>query len=924
MKKLLIVLMVVISSLTIFGEDLKMSPKLDMGILENGLTYYIYHNQKPEDKASVHLVVGAGSLQEDEDQLGLAHFIEHMAFNGTTNYPENELVRYLQSTGMKFGADLNAHTGFGETVYKLQVPSNSPEELEKAFEILREWATEITFLPQDVEDEKNIILEEWRLRQGLRQRMSDAQRKAVFGESRYAERFPIGDPDIIRNATPELLKRYYEKWYVPENMAIIAVGDFDKKEVEEYINKYFNYKGRRVPKHEKYRLGRGNHEIYTFTDYEITQSMFDIILKDDRKAITTKEEYKNYLVQMLFTGILENRYAWEVKGADPKFREGYSYHFPMGPHDSIHIVGGLLREENMEEGIYELQRYLKTMAYFDVSDTELRGEKANLYKTLEDMKNNRDSMESESFTVELKNLHLEGEIFAEMDYQFEVFTEVIKEIKAEDIRDYARRLYESDNVGYFLTAPKTNGNGESVKVPSKERIGEIIEEVKSEAPVEYELDLDNLELQLPQIEEGKILQVEEEKYNKRYILENGIEVIVKDTPYDKDKISIKFFKDGGSSTLDYDGFLASEFTDVIPASGIGNLDSIGMDIFLKDKNLSVTPYIKDYSHGIDIKTIGRDLETTLAINYLLITDPKIDDTIYKNTIDQEKEEILNRGNSPATLYRDRIKEVASEGHPRRKPMTIEEVDTLTEKRVLDAFKKIYGNMNGSKVVIVGSLKDLPIEELIKKYIASLPSDKTDLSSKDLGIELPEGKIREDVVKGVDKKTAVTLIYPYRKDYVYRDRVLYLASSQILNNIMLEDVREKIGGVYSINSYAVLTPLVKKENYLVIRFTTDPARRDEVTGAVKKSVDKLLKGDYPGRMIKNTVENYRFNYADMLKENDFWMSYLYRREAYGDGFEIMTPEEYRDLVKRDNIEKFVEGAIDDKNYIEINLIPERAE
>ena len=924
MKKLLITLLIVMTSFTVMAEDLKISPKLEMGILENGLTYYIYPNHKPEGKGSLHLVVGAGSLQEDDDQLGLAHFIEHMAFNGTTNYPENELVRYLQSTGMKFGADLNAHTGFGETVYKLQVPTDKPEELEKAFEILREWATEITFLPQDVEDEKNVILEEWRLRQGLRQRISDAQKKAVFGESRYAERFPIGDPEIIKNATPELLERYYKKWYVPENMAVIAVGDFDKKDIEKYISKYFSYKGRRAPKEMEYRLGRGDHEIYTFTDHEITQSMFDIIVKEDRKAITTREEYRDYLIQMLFTGIIENRYAWEGKGADPKFREGYSYNFPIGAHDNIHIVGGLLREDNMEEGIYELQRYLKTMAYFDVSATELKGEKANLHKTFEDIKRNRESMESESFMAELKKLHLEGEIFAEVNYQFEVFTEIIDTIEAEDIRAYARKLYESDNVGYFLTAPKANGNGESIAVPSKARIGETIEEVKAEAPVEYEIDLDNLELKLPKIEEGKILQVEKEKYNTRYILENGIEVIVKDTPYDKDKISIKFFKDGGSSTLDYDGFLASEFTDVIPASGIGNLDPIGLDVFLKDKNLSIAPYIKDYSHGIDIKTIGRDLETTLAINYLLITDPKIDDTIYKNTIDQEREEILNRVNSPMTLYRDRIGEVVSEGHPRRKPMSIEEVEALNEERVLEAFRKIYGNMNGSKVVIVGSLKGLPVEELIKKYIASLPSEDVDISSKDLGIELPEGRVREDLVKGVDKKSAVTLVYPYRKSYVYRDRVLYLASSQILNNIMLEDVREKIGGVYSINSSAVLTPLMKKENYLVIRFTTDPARRDEVTEAVKKSVEKLLKGDYPGRMIRNTVENYRFNYADMLRENDFWMSYLYRREAYGDGFEIMTPEEYGDIVKRKNIEKFVGGAIDSDNYIEVNLIPERAE
>lgn len=919
MKKIILLIVMVLTFAVGNGEDLKLSPKLEMGILENGLTYYMYPNNKPEGKSSLHLVIKAGSLQEDEDQLGLAHFIEHMAFNGTTNYPENELVKYLQSTGMKFGADLNAHTGFDETVYKLQVSTDNSEELERAFEILREWATEITFLPQDVEDEKNVILEEWRLRQGLRQRISDEQRKAVFGDSRYSERFPIGDPDIIRNADADVLRRYYNKWYVPENMAIIAVGDFDKEEVEKYINTYFNFKGNKLPKDKEYRLGRGNDEIYVFTDPEITRTSFDVIIKDDKKPITTKQDYREYIIGQMFSGIIENRYLWETKGSNPEFREGYSYEFSIGKKDKIHILGALTREDDMEVGIAATLRYLKTMANFDVSKTELTGARANLYKSLVDMVNNRDSMENEKFMGELKTLHLEGEIFAEVDYQLEAFMEIAGTIDEKDIREYAKKLYENGNVGYFLTAPEGNGH-----VPGKERIREIIDGVKGEKAVEYEIDLDNIELDVPQIEKGEILETIEEEYNTRYILENGVEVIVKDTPYDKDKINIKFFMDGGSSNLSEEKFIASQFIDVIPISGVGNLDSIRIDAFLQDKNLSITPYMDDYNHGINIRTIGEDLETTMQLNYMLLTDPNLDETILKNSIELSREEILNRGNSPMTLYRDKIQEVVSNDHPRRKPMTIEELDSITPKNVLESFKDVYQNFNGTKVVIVGSLDEHPIEELIETYIATLPSKDEKVESKDLGIRLPEGEIVEDVVKGVDKKVAVTIVYPYRGEYVYRDRVLYMASAQILNNIMLEDVREKIGGVYSIFGNALLSPLAKTENHLTIRYTTDPAREREVTEAVRRSMEKLIEGDYPKRMIDNTVKNYKFNYSDMLKKNDFWMSFLYRREAYGDNFDIMTPEDYGKIVTRKNIEEFVQNSIDLENSLEIKLIPERAE
>ncbi len=924
MKKIkgLITLILLIFTLNLSAAELRVSPKLEQGTLKNGLKYYIYENKKPENKAYLALVVNSGSLQEEEDQLGMAHFIEHMAFNGTKNYPGNMLVKHLQSIGMNFGADLNAFTGFDRTIFKLQVPTDRPEEFEKSFEILKEWAADITFLRKDVIDERGVILEEWRLRQGLSQRLSDAQKKAVYGDSRYTDRFPIGDPEIIKNATPELLKRYYQRWYHPENMAVVAVGDFDKKQVETFVKKYFDYDSKLdFNKSPIYKFGKSNGEITVFKDPEITDVTFDVLTKNDINVIRDKKSYKNYLVEEMYNGMLQTRFDRISKENSPSIESGYSYMVTIGKHDTVHVAGTILKEKNIEAGISEIIRQMKRMAVYGPTSFEIDVEKAEISKSMENIYRNRDSIEHDQIASEIQSSYLEGEMFTDIENQMEVFNEVIREISYEDIKAKAEELYQNSNKTFFLTAPEKK----DLAVPSNKDISNIIEKTKNEKLVRKNEDFKDLTLTDNNLKPGSIVKKIDEKDFLRYKLSNNMEVLLKETDFDKDRILISLFSKGGSSLMDEKGYIASRLApQIIMSSGIRSLSPVETDIFMKGKNIQFSPYISDYMEGIDIETDKDDLETTLKILNILLTEPKVDKDIYNNFMDVQKQYIVNRENSPKVIFSDRTNEILSQGHPRRKPLTIEDLDKTTQEDLLGAYRDRFSNMGDFQMVIVGSTKDVDIEGLMKKYLAGLPSENMSENPKNLEITQPKGIVKEEVIKGTDKKVLVTLVYPYRGVYTYENRVKYLGTAKILDMLLLEEIREKIGGIYTIYADTDLSPLNYGENYLTIKYSTDPDKVDMVTDGIKKVVEDTLNGKFEDRILKSLVENYAFNYDTILLKNDFWIDYLSKRENFGDNFTLYSPEKYRKTITRKKMTEFMKSAVDTKNYVEVRLVPEKSE
>ena len=912
LKSFLFILLFTLFSLSLSGKNFENSKNLISGKLENGIHYYIYKNNKPENKAMLNLVVKTGSLMEEDNEQGIAHFMEHMAFNGTTKFEKNEMIKYLQSIGLSFGGDLNAYTSFDRTVYKLLVPT-TPKELEDGIEVLREWASEATLSPQEIDSEKKVVIEEWRLRQGLAQRLGDVQKKALFEGSRYFDRFPIGLPEIINGADQNLVKGFYQKWYQPENISIIAVGDFDTNQIENFIHKYFNYQGTQKGKTPKeYSLKKLKNKYVVFSDDEIRYNTFTITKILDRDVIKDEKSMKNSIIDQLLFNILNTRLNNLQKESDTPFLQSLVYKYDINNTQDIFSAVAVIKNDELPEGITLLNNFLKSSAKNGVTDYELELEKENLINNYKNLVTNKESITHETYADSLVEHVMSGECFIDIDEEFNIYSTLIKNITTKDLNKRIKKIYKENSL-YFLTT-STSQN----KINEKQ-LEELIKESKNSNKI-IDFSIKPVILTPLKTSLGSFTK----ETDGKYLLSNGIKVFSKKTDFDKDKIYIKLFKKEGSSSNDYTTFINSTIAPtIIEQSGVGNLKPTDIDTFMKGKNFSISSYISDYEQGFIISTDRKNLELALEYMNYLIYEPKVDKIIYENTISDLKESLNNRNNSPQIVYRDKIREIYSGKNNRKLPLSEKDLTLISPEKVLNIYKEKFSNFSEYNLIVVGSFTEEELEKNLKTYVASLPSKKSETTITPLDLKIPKNIVKEKIIKGVDKKATVTLIFPYNFKYGYEEKTLYNSFSQILNIALIEDIREKIGGVYSISSRTSLSPNNYGEDKMVISYSCDISRVDEIEKAVLQSLENLLYKDIDKEKINSVVKNYELSYNTEMKENSFWFNYLYQKITVPN-YKLATPEEYKELVTKENIWKVNRKAINLKNYISVTLIPEKEE
>ena len=912
LKSFLFILLFTLFSLSLSGKNFENSKNLISGKLENGIHYYIYKNNKPENKAMLNLIVKTGSLMEEDNEQGIAHFMEHMAFNGTTKFEKNEMIKYLQSIGLSFGGDLNAYTSFDRTVYKLLVPT-TPKELEDGIEVLREWASEATLSPQEIDSEKKVVIEEWRLRQGLAQRLGDVQKKALFEGSRYFDRFPIGLPEIINGADQNLVKGFYQKWYQPENISIIAVGDFDTNQIENFIHKYFNYQGTQKGKTPKeYSLKKLKNKYVVFSDDEIRYNTFTITKILDRDVIKDEKSMKNSIIDQLLFNILNTRLNNLQKESDTPFLQSLVYKYDINNSQDIFSAVAVIKNNKLSEGITLLNNFLKSSAKNGVTDYELELEKENLINNYKNLVTNKESITHETYADSLVEYVMSGECFIDIDEEFNLYSTLIKNITTKDLNKRIKKIYKENSL-YFLTT-STSQN----KINEKQ-LEELIKESKNSNKI-IDFSIKPVILTPLKTSLGSFTK----ETDGKYLLSNGIKVFSKKTDFDKDKIYIKLFKKEGSSSNDYTTFINSTIAPtIIEQSGVGNLKPTDIDTFMKGKNFSISSYISDYEQGFVISTDRKNLELALEYMNYLIYKPKVDKIIYENTISDLKESLNNRNNSPQIVYRDKIREIYSGKNNRKLPLSEKDLTLISPEKVLNIYKEKFSNFSEYNLIVVGSFNEEELEKNLKTYVASLPSKKSETTITPLDLKIPKNIVKEKIIKGVDKKATVTLIFPYNFKYGYEEKTLYNSFSQILNIALIEDIREKIGGVYSISSRTSLSPNNYGEDKMVISYSCDISRVDEIEKAVLQSLENLLYKDIDKEKINSVVKNYELSYNTEMKENSFWFNYLYQKITVPN-YKLATPEEYKELVTKENIWKVNRKAINLKNYISVTLIPEKEE
>ncbi|MDR1834293.1 MAG: insulinase family protein [Fusobacteriaceae bacterium] len=900
----------------LFSEEFETDPRLHRGTLPNGLRYFILKNKKPEKKAILNLVVKAGSIEEEDGDEGIAHIIEHMAFNGTKKYKKNDMIRYLQSIGLSFGGDLNAYTSFDETVYKLLLPTDDKAKFEKGVEILREWANEVTLRKADLESEKKIILEEWRLQQGLTQRLGDIRKKALLDNTRYYDRFPIGTVESIGKATPERLRLFYDTWYNPANMAVIAIGDLDIPRTEALIKKYFSYQPRQeYKKPPVYPIHKIKDKYVVFKDPELLATVLYITRIVEGEVINTPERYRQNNIKSLLYGILNTRISNLLTEKDTPLLEGafYSNNFNI-THDMI-TLGIVIKEDRTKDGIELGCRILKATAEKGITQVELDLEKKNMLNSFKNLLTNKDSISHERIAQEILRHYLTGESYIGIEKEFEVFSANMESITVEDLNAYARELFSEESL-YFISASDKN-----TTIPDEAELKTI---VTGAAQKESDLDFAAKEVVLPPavIKEGGA----EKTKAGGWILSNGIRVMAKKTDFDKDRIMLRLFKKEGSSNLSYTGFLNALFAPaIISNSGVANLAPKDIESFMKGKNISLSPYIDDYEQGIEIVCDQEGLIPVLEYMTYQLREPKVDPAIFQNILSEVAENIRNRHNSPSVLYRDELTRIYSGGHERRLPLTLEELKKISPEELLRVFREQFDNFNGFDLVIVGSYDEGSLEGILKKYFASLPGGEPVEGVKELNLNIPKGIETKTLVKGIDKKATVTLIFPYNYKYGENERLLFAAFSRLLNMDLNDEIREKLGGVYAISSYVALSPNNYGENRLMIQFSCEPKRVEEIKKATVNVLKKLRGGSrIPNYKMESIYNNFNLSYRNDILRNAYWMNYYYQKFTVGDSFNIPTPAEYKKRVTGARILDLAKKAVNLNNYIDVTLLPEKEE
>ncbi|MGL4980623.1 MAG: insulinase family protein, partial [Fusobacteriaceae bacterium] len=644
MKNLLVLFFLLIIQTISFTQE-----KIIRGKLSNGLSYYIMENSKPQKRASLNLVIKSGSLNETENQRGLAHFLEHMAFNGTSEYPKNDLVNYLQSLGLSFGGDLNAHTGYDETVYKLQIPTDSENSLSEGVHVLRQWATDITLTPLDIENEKNIIMEEWRTAQGLTERLGKIRRKMLFGDSIFFERSPIGTTETILGANQTLLKDYYENWYHPELMAVIAVGDFDSDKIKNIIEKEFSYAPKKkISINKNYSLPENIESIKVFSDPELTSSTLEIFTKGIYLPGDSDANLLQNLKYLVFSNILNSRFSILEKRKETGFSKAYHYYYPFVKNSSIQGIKVIAKENKISQSLKEVLENLRSMASYPVSKEELSRELDEISIYLKNREINRDSIENEKFISEIRDEFLLGDKFISPKDSSLIFEKLRKEITPEEILKIANNFYK-EKLSILASVPKND----NLDLIDSNSLNSVVKEVKNSQAKNLFPVSSNI-FKSTKLQPGKILKKEVLQEYTSFQLSNGIDVLYKQTDFDRDKINMLLFREEGSSVLNYKDYINSLFIDeLFDKSGAGGLNKEEYELFLKGKNYSLSSYISDYDYGFHIYSDKENISLALDNLTTLLSNQKFDSDILENRLKWSIEKSKNLKNSPKLVFSEK-------------------------------------------------------------------------------------------------------------------------------------------------------------------------------------------------------------------------------------------------------------------------------
>jgi len=910
----------------IMGKKIPVDERLIQGKLSNGMHYYIQANKKPENRAELRLAVNAGSVLEDEDQKGLAHFVEHMAFNGTKNFEKNELVDYLESTGNQFGADLNAYTIFDETVYMLQVRTDSMELFDKGLQIIRDWANDITFDDEEIDKERGVIESEWRTRLSADRRMQNKYFPVYYQGSQYAERLPIGDMDIVKNADYETLKRFYKDWYRPDLMAVAVVGDIDVTEVENQIKTLFgdiepveNKRERtkfKVPEHEETLISIASDEEASLTNVQISY-------KHPKKYTKNLDDYRSSLVRGTFNNMMSARLDELSKSADPPFMFANTrYRADVGDIDSYSSFA-YVPEGKSSAAIETLLTENKRVLQHGFTAGELERAKKRMIERAEKSFKEMDKTESRRIAMRYVYKYLDQDPTPSPKQTLSLYNNYLPSITLEEVNALPAQWIKDENRVVIVTGPEK----EESPLPTEAEVSTMLTDVAAKDVAAYEDEVIDTPFFTKELSPAEITKTElyEDAGIEYMELANGVEVYLKHTTFKNDEIMMSATSPGGSSLYDDDVYFdARSASDIVNEAGLGEFNTIQMKKMMSGKTANVQASIGSLSEGFRGAASPDDVELMFQMIHKYFYEPRIDEEAFNSYITKEKGVFKNAMSDPRYYFFDYVNDKKYDNHPRMGIPDEEKFDNIQYERAMDLYKERFADASDFTFFFTGNYDKDIMTELIQKYLGDLPSINREETWKDTGVKAVRGGIVDRIKKGVAPRTNVHMYY--HGDYEYNKDNNYLMQSMIayLRIKLRETMREDMGGVYGVRLSGRGVKKPREQYGITISFNADPPETDGLIAAAKTVIETAIEeGPSEEDMIK-VKETQRQKRIKDLEENRYWQRSIAREHEDGKAFdELLLPslEKRIEGLTAAQIQQAIQQYFSKDNYIEIVMEPE---
>ncbi len=906
------------------GQILPFDPDVVRDTLDNGIVYYIRKNTKPEKRAELRLAVNAGSILEKDDQQGLAHFVEHMAFNGTRHFEKNELVSYLESIGMRFGPDINAYTSFDETVFMLHIPTDSIDIIRTAFEVLTDWAHFISFNGEEIDKERGVIIEEWRLGRGAESRILDKQFPVLFQGSRYAERLPIGKIAVLDTFHHEALRQFYNTWYRPDLQAIVAVGDFDISLVEGLIREQFADLPN--PRQENIRPDYPvpPHDSTLFTivsDPEARFSRAEIYYKFPPSPETTVNDYREQLVELLYNRMFNQRLSELSKKPDTPLLFASSGKGRIVRNSEAYMLSAVVKDNNIPRGFNTLLLEAKRVKKFGFTESELERNKNAAIRMMEQAFTEREKTESSQFAAEYIRNYLVDEPVPGIAHEFELFRTLMPGITLDEVNALAAQWISGRNRVVLSSYPQKEG----IDTLTADTLKEILTAVEQEDVEPYIDEVAGVPLLESVPQPGQVIK---EKYFKEigateWQLNNGILVVLKPTDFMNDEILFTSFSPGGYS-LAPDSLLVAARTAVaaVKEGGLAQFSQEQLKKLLADKVVSVSPYIDELSEGISGNGSPRDMETLFQLIYLYFTRPRQDSSAFQALKERFRGFYENRSASPDAAFRDTITVTITQHNPRYMPWTGETVKMMNLRKSMDFYRDRFADASDFTFIFVGNFETENIKNLVETYLGSLPDLNRKETWRNVTYDYPHGIIRREVKRGVEPKSLTNVLLLGKFRWSLEDQFKADVLLDILRIKFREHIREDLGATYGVRVNGDFSRFPRERYQINISFGAQPEKAENLTQEIFSQMDSIKTYGIKEKYIQRVKEINLREYETSLKENDYWLDALESRYFLGkDPRTILkTRNMIRDLKAWD-IQKAAKDYLNLDHYIQVTLYPE---